>query len=84
MTTEDRRLKRIGTQISRLLDKALEPYAGRNVQLFFEPESGSIFIMDADHPHFINSDKVNMGERQEAVIGRVPVVVSCPFDAGAW
>lgn len=56
----------------------------RNPNLYFEPESAAIFVMDGDHPHDIDAN-ASMGERQEAIVARMPVAdIGCPFGAGAW
>ena len=82
--TETQRLDRIGKKISALLEEAMRPHAGRRLALFFEPESRAVFVMDRDHPGYVNACEVGGGKRQGAVLARIPVVVSCPFDAGGW
>lgn len=55
-----------------------------NPNLFFEPESHSIFVMDGDHPGYIHEGSA--GHRQEAIVARIPLGydIGAPFDAGAW
>lgn len=78
---------RNGKKIARLLREVVEACRAdglRNPNLFFEPESAAIFVMDGDHPSEDNGS-AGMGERQEAIVARIPVLrVGCPFSAGAW
>ena len=89
----DEALKRLGARngrrISRLLREVVEACSASGLKeprLFFEPESGSFFVMDGAHPHYARADTANMAERQEAVVARIPIArgLGCFFDAGAW
>ena len=56
-----------------------------NPNLFFEPESAAIFVMNGNHEHDRHSDKATMADRQKAIVARIPVIgIECPFGAGAW
>lgn len=79
--------KRNGRRISRLLAEVVAACRAQglsNPRLFFEPESAAIFVLDGDHPHYVNSSAM-LGERQEAIVARIPVKdMGASFDAGAW
>ncbi len=53
----------------------------KNPNLFFEPESGAVFVMDGDH-RFDHDDRANAEERQQAIV--LCARIATPFDAGAW
>ena len=83
----ERLSERNGRKIAKLLREVVEACRAeglRNPNLYFEPESAAIFVMDGDHPHDIDAN-ASMGERQEAIVARMPVAdIGCPFGAGAW
>jgi hypothetical protein len=77
----------LGRSVARAL-RALLDEARRNgcanPKLFFESESAAVFVLDGDHPGYVNADKrgVGAGGRQEAIVVRA--AISTPFDVGAW
>lgn len=78
---------RNGKKIANLLREVVEACRTdglKNPNLFFEPESAAIFVMDGDHTHD-SDDRACARDRQEAIVARVSVLgVGCPFSAGAW
>lgn len=79
--------RRNGRRISKLIAEVVEACRAEGtdrMNLFFEPESAAIFVMDSDHPRDGDAG-ATPATRQEAIVGRIPVVVSgIPFSAGAW
>ena len=57
----------------------------KNPKLFFEPESHTIFVLDGDHPGYINARELAQRARQAAIVLSAPLgTAGAPFDAGAW
>jgi hypothetical protein len=77
-TAEGRTISRA---LASLLTKA-RAMGCENPVLFFEAESGAVFVMDHDHPGEFNSGTATGAERKEAIVLRCPI--STPFDTGAW
>lgn len=63
-----------------LLDKAKAAGIG-NASLYFEPESGAVFVFDRNDPAYSIGGS-GVGSAQPAV--RARCAVDAPFDAGAW
>lgn len=87
-TPIERLANRNGKKIAALLHEVVDACRAeglREPRLFFEPESAAVFVMDGDHEHEVNCEKATAGQRQQAIVARIPVGSSgCPFDAGAW
>jgi hypothetical protein len=88
MSPTERLAARNGKKICKLLAEVVAACRADglgNPKLFFEPESAAIFVMNGDHPGYVDSDKCGMAGRQEAIVERIPIYApGCPFDAGAW
>jgi hypothetical protein len=70
----------IGRALKALLDEARR--AGcKNPKLFFEAESSAVFVLDGDHPGYVDS-RARADRRQEAIVVRAEIPT--PFDTGAW
>ena len=74
--------KRISRALQDLLDEARA--AGcEEPSLFFESESGAVFVFDRKHPEYEARDrKQSAMARQSAVVLEAPI--RTPFDTGAW
>lgn len=82
MTIEaTRQGKAITKALRELLDVARENGCA-NPKLFFEAESGAVFVMDGDHPHERDAAAAGVLERQQAIV--VEARIRVPFDTGAW
>ncbi len=73
-----------GAKVSAALTRVLTLVRTRvpNAVLFFEPESCCIFVMDRDHPGYLDCKSAR--ERQAAIVAEIHLNTEASFDAGAW
>jgi hypothetical protein len=72
-----------GATISRALASLLTKAKAKgckNPKVFFEAESGSVSVLDGDHPDYLRDGSAP--ERQRAII--LEARITTPFDTGAW